>query len=132
MVLIHFAQLCPKVFSFLVDRFGFEPPELKYWGGEVVVEYRKGSYLVRIVMISGAAPHVELVYPASETGEDAVPYLNLDGIPRAQRLVAPHRDESPPWPAQQEQHLEHLAAHLLSTEGERLSRWRDVQAMDGS
>src|SRR5215475_8719102 len=81
-----FERACSNAFVFLCERFGFAAPEFEQLGREGYVQFHKGSRTVSIAWEPGAAPLVELFFPAQDSGDRPVPWAARNGVPYARRI----------------------------------------------
>ncbi len=82
----EFETACRSAFRDLVERFGFDEPEVESIGRETYVRYHKGPRTVSIAYEGGTEPIVELFYPSSETGEKPVPWAARGEVQYSRRI----------------------------------------------
>lgn len=82
----EFETACLNAFRDLVERFGFDEPEVESIGRETYVRYHKGRRTVSIAYEDGTEPIVELFYPSCETGDKPVPWAARGDVPYSRRI----------------------------------------------
>src|SRR5262245_28788053 len=82
----RFEDACTRAFAFLVERYGFAPPEIERIGRESYVRYHKGPRTVSIAWEYGAPPIVELFFPSLGTAHPPTPWADREGVPYARRF----------------------------------------------
>jgi len=119
----NLSMACRRHFAFLVERFGFEPPEIKQLGRETFVQYHRGDCTVSIAWEAGMTPILELFHPPRSRDEPVVPWAERNGVARTRRFPSPgQRLESRFDPASDER-LDKYFAELASRFAEHEGAW---------
>ena len=117
-----FIEMTKEVFSFLEDESEFSEPIIKNFGREIFIDFDRGYQTLSISYEIASEPIFEIHNPSDEAGEESVPYLMKDGMPRSRRFPKLERNVvfSSENSATFKKYMEEMASLLQKAEAEWL------------
>lgn len=110
--------LVEEAFRDLVEKYGFSLVT-KNHGRELFFDFNRASETVSISIEVGSRPIVEIIEPIPQTGEDAVPWAEKNGVQRSRRF--PKLEMTRNF-KDLEGYLQEMATRLFSKEIDWLAR----------
>jgi hypothetical protein len=80
------ASACEQRLSFLVERHGFEPPQVERIGRETYMRFHRGNRTVSIAWEPGLAPVVEIFEPPQSPTDKVESWAERNGVARMRRF----------------------------------------------